>query len=41
VYSCPGAGVELWSIKDGPHGPILDSNFALKVMDWLLAHPKK
>ena len=41
IYSCPAARVELWSIKDGAHGPTLDSNFALTVMDWLLAHPKK
>jgi poly(3-hydroxybutyrate) depolymerase len=41
VYSCPEAAVELWSIKGGSHGPAIDSSFGLKVMDWLLAHPKK
>jgi len=41
VYSCPAATVELWSISGGTHGPVVDSSFGLKVMDWLLAHPKK
>ena len=41
VYSCPTTTVELWSISSGTHGPVMDSNFGLKVMDWLLAHPKK
>ena len=40
VYSCPTTTVELWSIKGGTHGPVVDSSFGLKVMDWLLAHPK-
>ena len=40
-YSCPKASVELWSIENGTHGPVLDSDFGLKVVDWLLAHPKK
>ena len=39
-YSCPTAAVELWTINGGAHGPVFDSNFSLKVMDWLLAHPK-
>jgi poly(3-hydroxybutyrate) depolymerase len=41
VYTCPEAAVELWTITGGAHGPVLDSSFGLKVMDWLLAHPKK
>jgi len=41
VYSCPTSTVELWSINGGSHGPVVDSSFGLKVMDWLLAHPKK
>jgi polyhydroxybutyrate depolymerase len=41
IYSCPTAAVELWSINGGAHGPVIDSSFGLKVMDWLLAHPKK
>ncbi len=41
TFSCPKATVELWSIENGSHGPTFDSNFGLKVMDWLLAHPKK
>ena len=41
IYSCPQSTVELWSINGGAHGPVMDSSFGLKVMDWLLAHPKK
>lgn len=41
IYSCPQASVELWTINGGAHGPAIDSSFGLKVMDWLLAHPKK
>ena len=41
IYACPDAAVELWTITGGAHGPVLDSSFGLKVMDWLLAHPKK
>ena len=40
IYSCSDAGVELWSIKGGAHGPIVDSNFSTSVLKWLLAHPK-
>jgi polyhydroxybutyrate depolymerase len=40
IYSCPSASVELWTIEEGSHGPVLDSSFALQVIDWLLAHPK-
>ena len=40
VYSCPTSTVELWTINGGSHSPVLDSNFGLKVMDWLLTHPK-
>ncbi|CAB4858933.1 unannotated protein [freshwater metagenome] len=39
-YSCPTAAVELWTINGGAHGPVFESDFSLKVMDWLLAHPK-
>ena len=41
TYSCPKATVELWSIQNGSHGPTFDSNFGLKVIDWLLVHTKK
>ncbi|MDA2963156.1 MAG: UbiA family prenyltransferase [Actinomycetota bacterium] len=41
VYSCPEKSVELWQVMGGVHSPELDASFALKVMDWLLAHPKK
>ena len=39
-YSCPQASVELWSINGGVHSPVLEANFGLRVIDWLLAHPK-
>jgi len=41
IYSCPSASVELWSIENGTHLPDLDTSFGEKVIDWLLAHPKK
>lgn len=40
-YSCPKSTVELWSITGGVHVPVLDLNFGLSVLDWLLAHPKR
>jgi poly(3-hydroxybutyrate) depolymerase len=41
----PGGAVELWSIVNGTHKPNLYSGsslseFAPRVIDWLLAHPK-
>ena len=36
----PGGAVELWTINGGSHRPMLSSEFALRVIDWLLAHPK-
>jgi poly(3-hydroxybutyrate) depolymerase len=36
----PGGAVELWTIIGGPHTPTLSSEFAPRVIDWLLAHPK-
>ena len=41
----PGGAVELWTIKGGSHGPTFysgssSSEFAPRVIDWLLAHPK-
>jgi len=41
----PGGAVELWTINGGGHEPIFNSGssaseFAPKVIDWLLAHPK-
>ena len=43
--SPPGGAVELWTINGGSHGPTLhsgssSSEFAPRVIDWLLAHPK-
>jgi len=36
----PGGHAELWSIKGGGHIPSLSSDFAPKVIEFLLAHPK-
>jgi polyhydroxybutyrate depolymerase len=41
----PGGAVELWTINGGHHTPTLNSGsvaseFAPRVIDWLLAHPK-
>jgi len=43
--SPPGGAVELWTINGGTHDPNLysgnsSSEFAARVIDWLLAHPK-
>jgi hypothetical protein len=43
--SSPGGAVELWSIIGGLHTPTVhsgtnSSEFAPRVIDWLLAHPK-
>jgi hypothetical protein len=36
----PGGAVELWTINGATHFPILSPEFAPRVIDWLLAHPK-
>jgi polyhydroxybutyrate depolymerase len=41
----PGGSVELWRINGGLHGPTFSSGtnrseFSVRVIDWLLAHPK-
>ena len=41
----PGGAVELWTINGGHHSPTFyngnsSSEFAPRVIDWLLAHPK-
>lgn len=41
-----GSSVELWTINGGGHGPDLvavgqSTRFAVHVVDWLLAHPKR
>jgi polyhydroxybutyrate depolymerase len=38
--SLPGGAVELWTINGGDHVPNLTAQFAPKVIDWLVAHPK-
>lgn len=43
-YNCSASNkvsVETWVINQGIHSPSLDLNFAFKVMDWLLSHPKQ
>lgn len=37
----PGGSAELWTIQDGAHSPELSDRFALEVVEWLLAHPKR
>ena len=38
---CPAGGdVELWTIEDGAHSPLLSATFTEQVIDFLLAHPK-
>lgn len=38
---CPGeVGVELWTIEEGSHVPILNGEFAHRVWEWMSAHPK-
>ena len=38
---CPGDGaVELWTIREGGHGPPLSSNFAADIVEWLFSHRK-
>ena len=38
--SPPGGVVELWTINGGSHVPALSADFAPRLIDWLLAHPK-
>jgi len=37
---CTGGASELWTINLGPHIPGLNQEFPVKVMEFLLAHPK-
>ncbi len=39
-YTCEKAAVELWRINGGVHVPVLDEQFALRTLDWLLTHRK-
>ena len=36
----PGGAVELWTIDGGSHEPTLTTEFAAKIADFFLAHPK-
>ncbi|PYJ95731.1 MAG: hypothetical protein DME23_22925, partial [Verrucomicrobia bacterium] len=36
-----GGAVELWTINGGSHVPTLSPEFSRRVVDWLLAHPKR
>jgi hypothetical protein len=40
VYTCGKASLELWRINGGVHVPLLDQEFALRTLDWLLTHRK-
>jgi polyhydroxybutyrate depolymerase len=37
----PGGSAELWTITDGSHAPDLSDHFTRRVVEWLLAHPKR
>lgn len=37
----PGGSAELWTINDGSHSPDLSDHFMRRVVEWLLAHPKR
>lgn len=39
-YTCRNGAVELWRINGGVHVPVLDEQFALRTLDWLLTHRK-
>ena len=41
IYSCKDNDVELWSINNGSHSPLLDFNFSTSILKWFLDHPKK
>ena len=36
----PGGAVELWTVNGATHFPVLSLEFAPRMIDWLLAHPK-
>lgn len=36
VYTCTNKSLELWRINAGVHVPVLDEEFALRTLDWLL-----
>jgi polyhydroxybutyrate depolymerase len=40
AYTCAKKSLELWRINGGVHVPVLDKEFALKTLDWLLTHRK-
>lgn len=40
AYICANKSLELWRINGGVHVPALDEEFALRTLDWLLAHQK-
>lgn len=39
-YTCADKSLELWRINGGVHAPLLDEEFALRTLDWLLTHRK-
>lgn len=38
---CPEALVELWTIHGGSHIPTFTTEFAPRIYDWLMAHPRR
>lgn len=39
-YTCGSKSLEMWRINGGVHVPLLDEEFALRTLDWLLTHRK-
>lgn len=37
IYNCPKKSIELWTIENGAHSPVLDLNFANQILNWLLS----
>mgnify|MGYP000063560439 FL=1 len=38
TYTCTNKSLELWRINAGVHVPVLDEEFALRTLDWLLKY---
>ena len=38
AFTCTNKSLELWRINAGVHVPVLDENFALRTLDWLLKY---
>jgi poly(3-hydroxybutyrate) depolymerase len=38
---CARGAVELWTVKDGPHAPMMGPSFGKSIGSLLVAHPKR